>query len=312
MSTRATVARVAIAAVAALGGCGDELAPAWSIRAFRLFGAKIVNVTRLAADPGVTEAAPGDVVRLTLSYVDPATTPRPINVTWIFCTESTVMGTTFGCSARGFSQRTGTEVTYPVPMMEYSVDPANRPRIQVIAMACAGGTIALDAATRLPRCEGQGAESWVMTRSLLVRIDETVAPNHNPTLDRVTFIRSGLTTPEGVDIPADAPLRVPRCTADPCPEHTLDLGVAVGSREIQPTFDLQGNRVMTPERLQFGFFADKGTMDNAFRVDSSVAPAGLIRSKWQAPREAGTVRFYFTVQDTRGGFDWVERTLVVE
>lgn len=314
MSTKGTIARgcVALSCALALGACGDELAPAWSIRAFRLFGAKIVNVSRLAADPGVTEAAPDELVRLTLSYVDPAATPRAVNVTWVFCAESTVTGTTFGCSARGFRVETGTEVTYQVPRLEYSVDPANRPRIQVIAMACAGGTIAIDPATRLPRCQGDGAESWVMTRSLLVRTAETVAPNHNPTIDRVTFIRSGLTTPEGVPIPADAPLRVPRCAGDPCPEHTIDLGVAAGSREIQPTFDLQGNRVMTQERIQFGFFADKGTLDNAFRVDSAVAPDGPIRSKWKAPREPGTVRFFFTAQDTRGGFDWVERSVIVE
>ena len=89
-------ALVAITSALALGGCGDELAPAWEIRAFRLFGAKIENVTRQPSDPGVTEAAPGEQVRLTLSYVDPAPTARPVNVTWVLCAEATVMGTTFG------------------------------------------------------------------------------------------------------------------------------------------------------------------------------------------------------------------------
>ena len=143
-------AAVAFGCALALGGCGDDLAPAWEIRAFRLFGAKIENVTRSAADPGVTEAAPGERVRMSLSYVDPATTPRPVNVTWVFCAEATVTGTTFGCSARGLSVLTGPAVTYEVPRIEFSVDPANRPRIQVVAMACAGGTVALDPSTRLP------------------------------------------------------------------------------------------------------------------------------------------------------------------
>ena len=70
---RALRALVAISSALALGGCGDDLAPAWEIRGFRLFGAKIENVTRQPTDPGVTEAAPGEQVRLTLSYVDPAT-----------------------------------------------------------------------------------------------------------------------------------------------------------------------------------------------------------------------------------------------
>jgi hypothetical protein len=305
-------ALVAIASALALGGCGNELAPAWEIRAFRLFGAKIENVTRQPSDPGVTEAAPGEQVRLTLSYVDPAPTARPINVTWVFCAEATVMGTTFGCTARGVSVLTGTTVTYEVPRLEFSVDPSNRPRIQAIAIACAGGTVVLDPTTRQPRCQGEGSESWVMTRSLLVRTAETVAPNHNPTIDRVSFIRSGLTTADAVTVGTDTPLRVPRCTTDPCPQHTLDVSVAMGSREIQPTFDLQGNRVMTQERLQFGFFTDKGTMENAFRVDSAQTPDGPNRNRWMAPRVAGPVRFVFTAQDTRGGFDVVERTVVVE
>lgn len=303
---------VGVASLVVMVGCGNELAPAWHIRTFRLFGAKIENLTRQPTDPGVTEAAPGEQVRLTLSFVDPAPTARPLNVTWVFCAQATLMGTSFGCAARGVTVLTGPTVTYEVPRIEYSVDPSNRPRIQAIALACAGGTVALDPTTRQPRCEGEGSESWVMTRSLLVRTSETVAPNHNPSIERVSFIRSGLTTADAVAVGTETPLRVPRCTTDPCPEHTLDLTVAAGSREIQPTFDLQGNRVMTQERLQFGFFTDKGTMENTFRVDSSVSPNGPIRNTWMAPREAGTVRFLFTAQDTRGGFDVVERTVVVE
>ncbi len=314
MSTEKNLARALVAStcVLALGGCGDELAPAWEIRAFRLFGAKIENVTRRDADPNVTEAAPGERVQLTLSYVDPSPTMRSLNVTWVFCAEATVMGTTFGCTARGVSVLTGATVTYEVPRIAFAVDQANRPRIQAIAMACAGGAVSLDPTTRQPRCQGEGAESWIMTRSLLVRTAETVPPNHNPTIDRVLYIPSGRPLAEGVVVAADAPLHVPRCTADPCPEHTLDVGVAAGSRELQPTFDLQGNRVMTQERLQFGFFTNKGKLDNAFRVDSSVAPDGPIRGTWMAPREPGPVRFFFTAQDTRGGFDVVERTLIVD
>lgn len=312
MSTEQSARRglVGLALALALGGCGDELSPAWSIRAFRLFGARIENLSRADVDPGVTEAAPGERVQLTLSYVDPAATPRPVNVTWVFCAEAAVMGTTFGCTPRGLSVLTGLTVTYEVPRLEFAVDPANRPRIQAVAVACAGSAVTLDPTTRQPRCQGEGSESWVMTRSLLVRTAEAAPPNHNPVIDRVSFLRSGQAGAVALD--AAAPLRVPRCAADPCPEHTLEVSVTPASRETQATFDLQGNRVMAPERLQFGFFTDRGSLDIAFRVDSAAAPTGPVRNTWSAPREAGTARFFFTAQDTRGGFDVVERAIVVE
>lgn len=313
MNTRLIGYRAAVCAVAALylGGCGDDLAPAWEIRAFRLFGAKIENLSRAAADPGVTEAAPGETVRLTLSYVDPGTM-RDLNVTWVFCAQATVTGTSLGCAAGGLRVATGTTVEYEVPRIEYAVDAANRPRIQAVAMACAGGTVAIDPATMQPTCRGEGSASWVMTRSILVRTAETVPPNHNPALVEPLFIRSGLTTEGGVPLAADGSLRVPRCASDPCPEHTIELRLAPGSREQQPAFDLQGNRVMSQERIQFGFFTDKGTIDGAFRVDSSVMPDGPVRNRWAAPRAPGTARFFFTAQDNRGGFDVIERSIVVE
>lgn len=304
-----------VAGALLLGGCGDDLAPAWEIRAFRLFGAKIENLTRAAppmTDPGVTEAAPGDVVRLTLSYVDPAPSPRDLSVTWVICPQAVVMGTTFGCAGGGLRVLSGAAVEYEVPRIDYAVDASNRPRIQAIALACAGGTVALDPGSMQPSCRGEGSASWVMTRSILVRTEETLPPNHNPAFTEVLFIRSGLTSEGAVPLAADAPLRVPRCTTDPCPEHTIELRVAAGSRETQQTLDLQGNRVMAQERLQFGFFVDKGTIDSAFRVDSSVLPDGPVRNRWTAPTAPGTARFFFTAQDTRGGFDVIERSIIVE
>jgi len=298
-----------------LGACGDDLAPAWRIRDFRLFGAKIENLDRAARptpDPGVTEAAPDETVRLTLSYVDPAPTPRDVNVTWVICPQAVVTGTTFGCAGGGLSVLSGTSVDYRIPRIDYAVDSSNRARIQAVAIACAGGTVVLDPATMQPSCRGEGSASWVMTRSILVRTAETLPPNHNPTLTEALFISSGRPAETAVPLTTDAPLRVPRCTTDPCPEHTIELRVAAGSRETQQTFDLQGNRVMAQERLQFGFFVDQGTIDSAFRVDSSVLPDGPVRNRWTAPTAPGTARFFFTAQDTRGGFDVIERAIIVE
>lgn len=316
MSTRQSRLGLTAGALLALTGCGDELAPAWQIRAFRLFGAKIENTTRTAppfSDSEVCEAAPGEYVHLTLSYVDPSPTPRDLNVVWVLCAEATVTGTTFGCTARGTTPLVGVSVDYQLPTnIDFGVDPSNQPRIQAVAIACAGGNVGFDPTTRQPSCQGMGSESWVMTRSILVRTSNAQPPNHNPSIDRVSFIASGLTTEGAVEALADTPLHVPRCTTDPCPEHNLDVHVTAASRESYATFDLQGNAVTSQERLQFGFFTDKGTMQDAFRVDSSVVPNGPVRDLWQAPREPGEVHFYFTAQDPRGGFDVVTRTFIVD
>ncbi len=305
----------ALAALAAVG-CGNDLDPAWKIKTFRVFGVRIDNVSRAGAtpaNPDATEASPGERVALTLAYVDPSTTPRAVQVVWIIGAQASRMGNTIG-----FDPTTadilmgGAEQSYTVPMRAYGVDPQGRARLQALAFACAGGTVGFDATTRQPTCTGTGAESVLITRSLVVRTAETDPINHNPGLTgAVLYLNGDTTRPVPLTVEGDA--RVPRCTAsDECPQHVIELTVRDGSRETYTARNTAGDPVVQPERLQFGYFVTDGEMDLTFYVDTAGRPSGPVRNKWSAPRTPGTVRMLFSAQDTRGGFTWIERRVTVE
>ncbi len=302
--------RALLTLAALASGCGDDLAPAWKLQSFRILGAKIENTSRPLA-PSSAEAAPGETVRLVLETFDPATTPRTIQVVWVFCARARRTGNTLGCDPSTASVLMGNTVEYTVPRIEFGSDPFNRARVQGVAIACAGGTLGLDPATMLPRCDGPGAESWTMTRSVLVRTDPSAAENHNPVITEAAFYRVGDVN-QRVVIAGDGTTRVPRCSSVPCPAWSVEVGVSPESREPYATFDNTGTRVERPERLVIGFFADKGEMDSAFRVDTPAMPMGPVRNTWILPREPGRVQFVFTAQDPRGGFDLVRRTVTVE
>ncbi|MBI5516804.1 MAG: hypothetical protein HY909_23670 [Deltaproteobacteria bacterium] len=295
----------------ALAGCTEDLEQAWKIRRFRLFGASVENLTRRSTDPGATEAAPGETVRLQLYALDPSPAPRARQVVWVFCPQTRRQGSTFGCppSAGGFAM--GDTVDYVIPRADYGVDGFNRARIQAVALACSGGVLGLDATTRLPTCAGDGAESWTMLRSVLVRLDEAgPGMNHNPRITGVALYRGGdlQRAPEAVG----EGTRVPRCAAGGACTHVLELQVGPGDREVFPQFGSDGMAHDTPERLQFLFATTQGSFDGSFRVDSAARPEGPIRNTWTAPSEAGAARMVFTAQDLRGGFALVERTITVE
>jgi hypothetical protein len=292
--------------------CGGDLDPAWKIKTFRVLGARVENATRAMSDPRAAEGAPGETLRLSISAADPSTPPRPVQVVWVICAQTTRVGNSFGCDPAGSTVLNGgLEQTYTIPNLRYGTDPFGRARVQGLALVCAGGTVGFNAMTRQPTCTGDHAESTLMTRSILVRTSEVDAINHNPSLGEAVLYPNGDTqTP--VTLGADMPARVPRCTTDPCPEHVIELRVGEGSRETYRTLDNQGASVSREERLQFGFFTTGGEMDLAFYVDTAERPRGPVRNKWQAPRAAGTVSFVFTAQDTRGGFEWITRTVTVE
>lgn len=314
-----------------LGGCGDELDPAWDVKTFRVFGARVDNITRgtsmSAPDPRAAEVAPGETVRLTLSYIDPQPS-RALTAVWIFCPQTMRSGNTFGCAPTAdLPPQSGTTVTFTVPRsIAFGVDPLGRSRIQAIAFACAGGTIGFNANSRLPACNGDGAESITMTRSIIIRTAETAEMNHNPELTEVIFYPLGNGQTPVTLMPGDASYRVPRCTTDPCPDHLLELRVSATSRETYTTLDIRGQRVMQPERLQFGFYMmpplaaplpaaqqrARGRFDGTFFVDTAERPMGPVRKKWQAPTTPGPVTFVFNASDVRGGYDAIQRALTVE
>lgn len=307
---RLPLALLSLAALAS--SCGDDLDPAWRIKTFRVLGARVENLTRSAADPRSAEGAPGETVRLSISAADPMTTQRDVQVIWVICAQTARTGNTFGCAPENATVlRGGLVQTYAIPNQRYGTDPFGRARVQGLALVCAGGVADFDAMTRQPTCTGDNAESTLMSRSILVRTTEVDAINHNPSLTEAVLYPSGNTqTP--ITLGAEMPARIARCAADPCPEHVIELRVGADSRETYRTLDTQGAVVSRLERLQFGYFTTGGEMDLAFYVDTAERPTGPVRNKWQAPRTAGNVTFVFSAQDTRGGFDWITRTVTVE
>lgn len=295
-----------------LASCGDELAVASEIRGFRVFGARIENLSR-ASTMRAAEAAPGERVRVTLAYTDPIAMTRPITFVWVFCPQTARMGNALGCAPTSAVPLMGSSVEYEIPRnIEYSIDPTGRARIQGVMLACAGGTLGFNPMTMLPTCTGAGAESVTMIRSIRVRTTETDPVNRNPELRAVALHIAGRPSDEFVTLDAMAPVRVPRCASDPCPEHTFEARVTDESRETYSTLDNTGAPITQPERLQFGFFSTGGKMDLSFRVDTAERPMGPIRNTWTAPRTPGTHVLFVSAQDVRGGFDWLERRVIVE
>lgn len=291
--------------------CGDELDPAWKVNSFRILAATIENLDRVET-PAVTDAAPGERVRLRLITADDREPPRDLQVAWVFCAQSVRTGNTLGCAPEGASIAMGREVEYRVPTaVTYAIDPQSRPRVQALAVACTG-TLGFDPATMTPSCTGTGAVSWTMLRSILVRLPTEVEPsNHNPAIREVVLYRGpGAEQPVVLD-PA-APLRLPRCTASPCAKYWMEIRPVDGARERYMTFNNAAERVTSSERLVFGFYANRGTIDGTFRVDTAERPDGPIRNTLEAPTTAGAARLWFSAQDSRGGVDVAERAVIFE
>lgn len=308
MATRRTpVLPLALAALAA-SSCGDDLDAAWEVNSFRILAATIENLDRVES-PAVTDAAPGERVRLRLVTADDRDPPRDFQVVWVFCAQVGRVGNTYGC-AQGASVAMGPEVEYRVPTgTAFSIDTQSRARIQALAVACAG-TLGVDPATMTPSCTGPGAVSWTMTRSILVRLPEnTEASNHNPAIREVALVRDATTS---TPIDPATPLRLPRCTADPCINYMIEVRPRDGSRERYMSLNNAAQPVTTNERLVFGYFTTLGEFDGTFRVDSNERPEGPIRNTLLAPRAAGTARLWFTAQDNRGGVTVERRTVVFE
>lgn len=305
--------RTALLPIALLAtSCGSELDPAWKVNSFRILAATIENLDRVET-PAITDAAPGERVRLRLITADNADTPREVQVAWAFCAQAVRTGTSFGCAPEGASIAMGREVEYRVPTgITYSLDPSSRPRVQAVAIACTG-TIGFDPATRLPTCTGAGAVGWTMTRSILVRLPADVEPsNRNPAIREVVLYRGGASGTDPVVLDPATPLRLPRCTAETCVQFTIEVRPADGSRERYETLNNQAQRVTTNERLVFGYYSTLGELDGTFRTDSAERPEGPIRNTLEAPRTAGTARLWFSAQDPRGGVDVVSRTVIFE
>jgi hypothetical protein len=293
-----------------LVGCGDDLDPAWKVKGFRVFGARIENLSTTAPSR-LAEAAPGDMVRLSLASLDPSASTTPPQVFWVFCAQTARAGGTFGCDPASATFGMGATTLYQVPRMMLGLDPLGRARVQGVAVVCAGGTVTVDPMTRQPRCEGQSATTVTMVRSIVVNTTTITEGNRNPELTEAVLLRNG-NERDSVTLGTTSMARVPRCASDPCPDHVIELRVSPESREMYRTVDIRANPVTQPERLQFGYFVTGGEMELTFYVDIAERPMGPVRNKWRAPRAAGVVTLLFSVQDVRGGYDWIQRSVMVE
>jgi hypothetical protein len=307
-------------------GCADEFDPAWDLKTFRVLGVQVTNVSR-PSEPRAAEVAPGETVRLTLTTYDPMP-GRALQVVWLFCPQTERMGNTFGCTPSAeFPPLMGTSVSLTIPRTTvFGVDPQGRSRVQALIFACAGGTPGVDPDTRTPTCTGDAAESITVIRSIVVRTRETVEINRNPELTEVVFYPGAVLSNPVVLREGTPTLRVPRCSGDPCLDHLIELRVTPESRELYETLDIRAQRVIQPERLQFGFYfapplmaprsasqqRARGRMDGTFFVDTAERPNGPVRKKWNAPTTPGVVEFVFNVSDVRGGYDSTRRSILVE
>ncbi len=313
--TASTARTLAAGVVVITLGCATDFDPGWLIKHYRVLGARIENVTRQPTDPGAVEAAPGERMHLSLVQVDPAVPARPLQAVWVFCANVARAGNSFGCAGAGAGAQVamGTEVDYTVPAMHFGVGGDYHPTITALSYSCAGGTIAVDPTNPAPRCTGDGAEGWLMTRTITVRTSESVPINHLPRIADVVIYPGVDTAAAAVTLDPAAPLHVPHCTVPGgCADRVVEIHPAADAREHYLDFNNSAQRVDMVEKLQFGFTTTAGTLDGLFRVDTDQTPAGPIRNTWTTPGTPGTVTFVFTAQDTRGGFDATIRTVVVE
>ncbi len=294
-------------------GCATDFDPAWLIKHYRVFGARIENITRMPTDPGAVEGAPGERMHLSLVQWDPTVPQRTIETVWVFCATPMVMGNTFGCGGASPVIATGTDVDYVIPPRGFGVGSTYNPTVTALSYSCAGGSITVTPGDPVPRCVGVGAEGWLMTRTITVRTSETVPINHLPAIADVVLYPGVDATEAPVSLDPMNPVHVPRCVAGtPCARHLLEIRPASDAREHYLGYNAAAQQVDLVELLQFSFATTGGTLDALFRVDTAQIPDGPIRDTWTVPSTPGPVTLVLTAQDTRGGFDDALRTILVD
>ncbi|HEX6659678.1 MAG TPA: hypothetical protein VF065_16420, partial [Ilumatobacter sp.] len=108
--------------------------------------------------------------------------------------------------------------------------------------------------------------------------------------------------------PAEMPLEVARgeqIEIEPVESPT------VRETYVVPTFD-GGSRTFT-ENLRYSWAATGGNFSDRITGGAKdiFGNEPLLRTRWRAPREPGTIRMWIVQRDERGGTSWTERTVVV-
>lgn len=100
----------------------------------------------------------------------------------------------------------------------------------------------------------------------------------------------------------------------PGQEVTLDPVAASGVQETYSVPTLDGNVRTFTENLRYSWYATAGD----FSDDQTGGPVDvfgnqpLLRTRWTAPHQTGTVRLWLVQRDERGGTYWTERAFIVQ
>jgi len=270
-------------------GCSDDFDPA----------SRVVSLRVLAVQADHPTAAPGEEVKLTALYYDPADRA----LTWAFglCTDRTssaalACAQSLDLAAMSVGPAASYALTIPAP--EPGASSAAGDSLGVAVIACPGSLVPGDTAGIPVVClDGAGRKLALndfevgMKRIFIRGRDE----NHNPQIEMVLW--DGERWPEGE-------LREARCDSDGrrCRKHRLEVR-APGAEESATDVDGRGIR----EQVVAQFYATGGTFEDEVRVIDEAD------TTWQPRAEdrGQTLRLWFVVRDDRGGVTWTERQVHV-
>jgi hypothetical protein len=149
-----------------------------------------------------------------------------------------------------------------------------------------------------------GARDFVVGYSTIYTYEGVT--NLNPSLPSVRF--DGTTVlGVGCEEPGGCVQHVPACASgDDCPEHRIAPEIAGESFERLPDG--------TNEILWANYYATGGEVvkESQLVADRTSGRVDDFTSKWRAPATPGTVRFWVTVNDERGGAAWATFDIVVD
>jgi hypothetical protein len=202
-----------------------------------------------------------------------------------------------GCSlvtAPGsFLPDTNTTVTVHVPATGGAVDGSNHEVLNLFGFACAGGSIGLstdhDAGSMMPTCTGTNAVGWTFLRSLPIHDPASPdPPNNNPVITDVKFGPADAL----MSLDDAAPPTIPVCADQDqhqgCTQFQFEVFFADGSRESYHSTDPNdGGVTVRAEYLTTGYAITGGTLDGAFRTDSSADPMSNMENGFYAPAQPG-------------------------
>ena len=295
-----------VLAGALLASCDAAFDPASYIERTRVVGAR----TTVDAEPARAWVVPGESVTVTWLTVSPE---NPVTLSWAF---ALCVGGEQGCVAEPLEVLTGQG---PTPVVTFTAPDAAALGTSLspilMGVICANGTIAVDPATSLPSCTGDGADGTNVV--FVVPVQRGGETNHHPDLSD-NHVQIG-----DMDWTATPSAAFPVGTA--C-DATVGLPVVGASKQKFRFISDANNResylpepsaALTLEELQISQLTTAGKFTYAYSAVAAtdLRPDADVRIEWQPPAAteipaAGmVVEMHFVVRDLRGGIDVIHRAL---